>query len=62
MSVLPSMPPAAEQEAEKLEVPEPVPDSVDPISRSTSPRTPMPDEAFVEELLRDAYLPRDGKP
>lgn len=62
MPALPSMPSKAAQEAEVMEIPELDPDRVDCAFRATSPATSMSDEAFVEELLRDAYLPRDGKP
>ena len=61
MSAYSSMPPKEAQEAE-MEGPEPDSDCVDPVSRSTSTATSMLDEAFAEELLRDACLPRDGRP
>jgi hypothetical protein len=61
MSAFSSMPPKEAHEPE-MEVPEPESDCVDPVSRSTSPAPPVPDETFAEELLRDAHLPRDGKP
>lgn len=57
----PSMPLETAQEAE-VEVLELDPDCVDVAIRSTSPATSASDQGFVEELLQDAYLPRDGKP
>lgn len=61
MPAVSSMPPKAAQEAEMTEIPELDANSVDPGRRSTPYATSMSDEAFVEELLRDAYLPRDGR-
>lgn len=61
MSALPSMPPKAAQEAEMAKIPELDVNSIDPALRSASYAASMSDEAFVEELLRDAYLPRDGR-
>lgn len=61
MSACSSKPPKEAPEAE-MEGPEPDSDSVDPVSRSTSTATSMLDEAFAEELLWEAHLPRDGKP
>lgn len=61
MSAFSSLPPKEAHEAE-IEVPEPESACVDPVLRSTSPAPPASEETFAEELLRDAYLPRDGKP
>ena len=62
MSASPSMPPKAAEEAEMIEVPELESKCNEPVLRSTSAATSMSDEEFVEELLRDACLPRDGWP
>jgi len=62
MSASPSMPSKAAQEAEMAEIPELDANSVDAALRSASYAASTSDEAFVEELLRDAYLPRDGQP
>lgn len=32
------------------------------VSPMTPPTTSVAEEAFAEELLREAYLPKDGKP
>ena len=62
MSALPSMPPKAAQELQMAKILELDVNSIDPALRSASYAASMSDEAFVEELLRDAYLPRDGRP
>ncbi len=62
MSVLPSMPSKAIQEAQTTEVPEPDRDSADSVFPLSSSTESMSDETFEEELLRDAYLPKDRKP
>ena len=62
MSVLPPIAPEAAQEGAMLEIPEPHHDRIDPVIAPTFPAEPSSDKTFVEELLRDAYLPRDGKP
>lgn len=62
MSVLPSVPSKAILEAQTTEATEPDrdgPASIFPLSSSTES---MSDETFEEELLRDAYLPKDRKP
>lgn len=43
------------------DVPEPDRNGADPGFRPTSFTTSMLDETFEEELLRDAYLPKDGE-
>lgn len=35
-------------------------DGADSVFRAAPPAPPIPDETFEEELLRDAYLPKDG--
>ena len=61
MSVLPTMPSKAIQEAEMAEGPELDRNSAESVVRSTSSAASMEDETFEEELLRDAYLPKDGR-
>lgn len=61
MSTYSSKPPKEAHEAE-MEGPEPHSDCADPASQSTPTATSMLDEAFAEELLREAHLPRDGGP
>lgn len=55
------VPPGAGPDPQVL-VCEPDSDCVESLSRSAAPRTLITDDMFVEELLRDAYLPRDGPP
>lgn len=61
MSGSSSIPPKEPEEAE-TEVPEAESTRVDPVFRLTPAASSMSDEAFAEELLRDAHLPRDGAP
>ena len=59
---LPSVPLNTAQETE-VEVPEPDPGCIDSELRLASPATPLPAEAFIEELLQEAHLPKgDGNP
>jgi hypothetical protein len=62
MSMLPPIAPEAEQEGAMPETPEAHHDRIDPVIAPICPADPSSDETFVEELLRDAYLPRDRKP
>ena len=61
MSASPSMPPKAVREAE-IETAELDLDGPDSPFRATPPAPSSSDETFEEELLRDAYLPKDGGP
>lgn len=61
MSALPPTPPEAEREAE-TEIPEPDLDGADFVLGTTPPTPSISGETFEEELLRDAYLPKDGGP
>ena len=61
MSALPSTSPKVVREAE-METPEPDLDDADSVLRTSPPAPPTSDETFEEGLLRDAYLPRDGRP
>ena len=61
MSALPSMSPEAVREAQ-VEIPEPEPACTDSALLAIPAAPSTSGETFEEELLRDAYLPRDGMP
>lgn len=61
MPGLPSVPLEAAQEAQ-MKVRRPDLDDADAACRSMAPAISGSDETFVEDLLSDAFLPRDGAP